>query len=165
MVGSNEVRMTRLVEALKELKGEFVLDGSGTNTAKGNSHAIEALCGVKPPLSISIKPPAQAKNKGSDKRFKSKRELAIEAKARGEHKCAACGLYGRHDSRNCPTFPRVPTRLQDLGDGAPERSWSVINEVLLAGENTMKDAQPLAPANALRSLGGYLPLFFLNPVC
>nr|GLL49691.1 protein FAR1-RELATED SEQUENCE 5-like [Ipomoea trifida] len=115
MVGSNEVRMTRLVEALKELKGEFVLDGSGTNTTKGNSHAIEALCGVKPPLSISIKPPAQAKNKGSGKRFKSKRELAIEAKARGE--------------------------------------------------NTMKDALPLAPANALRSLGGYLPLFFLYPVC
>nr|GLL29574.1 protein FAR1-RELATED SEQUENCE 5-like [Ipomoea trifida] len=165
MVGSNEVRMTRLVEALKELKGEFVLDGSGTNTAKGNSRAIEALYGVKPPLSISIKPPAQAKNKGSCKRFKSKRELAIEAKARGEHKYAACGLYGRHDSRNCPTFPRVPTRLQDMGDGAPERSWSVINELLLAGENTMKDAQPLAPANALRSLGGYLPLFFLYPVC
>lgn len=48
MVGSNESRMTRMVEVLKGLKAEFVLDGSGTDTAKGNSHAIEALCGVRP---------------------------------------------------------------------------------------------------------------------
>ncbi|XP_019184311.1 PREDICTED: protein FAR1-RELATED SEQUENCE 5-like [Ipomoea nil] len=63
---------------LKELSVEFASDGSSTGTAKGNSAAIEALCGVQPPAFITIKAPAQAKNKGSGKRLKSSREIAIE---------------------------------------------------------------------------------------
>nr|GLL27504.1 uncharacterized protein LOC109149913 [Ipomoea trifida] len=109
MVGSNESRMTRMVEVLKGLKAEFVLDGSGTDMAKGNSHAIGrfAVSGHRSPYAISIKLLAQAKNKGSGKRFKSKRELAIEAKERCECKCATCGLYGRHDNVNSVIVPRV----------------------------------------------------------
>ncbi|XP_031126315.1 protein FAR1-RELATED SEQUENCE 5-like [Ipomoea triloba] len=107
MVGRNEGRLTRLLQAMNELKAEFVADGSSTRMVKGNTAAIQALCGVCPPQSISIKPPAQVKNKGSGKRIKSKRELAIEAREKGEHKCGACGLYGRHDRQNCPKFPRV----------------------------------------------------------
>nr|GMC64498.1 protein FAR1-RELATED SEQUENCE 5-like [Ipomoea batatas] len=107
MVGRNEGRLTRLLQAMNELKAEFVADGSSTRMVKGNTAAIQALCGVCPPQSISTKPPAQAKNRGSGKRIKSKRELAIEAREKGEHKCGACGLYRRHDRRNCPKFPRV----------------------------------------------------------
>nr|GMD97838.1 protein FAR1-RELATED SEQUENCE 5-like [Ipomoea batatas] len=82
MVGSNDGRHTRLLQVMKDLIAEFLNDGSGSDMAK---------------------------NKGSGKRIKSKRELAIEARARGERKCAACGLYGRHDSRNCVIVPRVRT--------------------------------------------------------
>nr|GME16206.1 protein FAR1-RELATED SEQUENCE 5-like [Ipomoea batatas] len=77
MVGRNEGRLTRLLQAMNELKAEFLADGSSTRIVKGNTAAIQALCSVCPPQSISIKPPAQAKNKGSGKRIKSKRELDI----------------------------------------------------------------------------------------
>lgn len=109
MVGSNDGRHTRLLQVMKDLTAEFLNDGSGSDMVKGNTAAIATLCGVSPPQTISIKPPAQAKNKGSGKRIKSKRELAIEARTRGERKYAACGLYGRHDSRNCVIVPRVRT--------------------------------------------------------
>nr|GMC77941.1 protein FAR1-RELATED SEQUENCE 5-like [Ipomoea batatas] len=114
MAGSNGGRLTRLLNDMNELKVEFLNDGSCAGMVKGNTAAIQALCGVSPPQSISIKPPAQAKNKGSGKRIKSKRELAIEARERGEHKCGACGLYGRHDPRNCPTVPRVDSGEQSI---------------------------------------------------
>ncbi|XP_019163433.1 PREDICTED: protein FAR1-RELATED SEQUENCE 5-like [Ipomoea nil] len=103
LVGESTARQARMVQVLKELSKEFACDGTNTGTAKGNSAAIAALCGVQPPQSITIKPPAQAKNKGSGKRLKSNREIAIENSAKVGRKCGLCGEYACHNARSCPS--------------------------------------------------------------
>ncbi|XP_019174243.1 PREDICTED: protein FAR1-RELATED SEQUENCE 5-like [Ipomoea nil] len=107
MVGESMVRQARMVEVLKELRDEFASDGTIICEAKGNRAAIEALCGVKPPPCITIKPPAQAKNKGSGKRIKSTREIAIENSGKAGRKCGVCGEYARHNARSCPSKQRA----------------------------------------------------------
>ncbi|XP_019166895.1 PREDICTED: protein FAR1-RELATED SEQUENCE 5-like [Ipomoea nil] len=102
MVGSNTVRQTRMLQVIEELRDEFLSDGMGVNPPKGNGVAIAALCGVEPPTSITIKPPAQAKNKGTGKRIKSQRELAIERSGKACRKCGVCGEYAHHNARSCP---------------------------------------------------------------
>ncbi|XP_019179213.1 PREDICTED: protein FAR1-RELATED SEQUENCE 5-like [Ipomoea nil] len=103
LVGNSLERQTRMVSILKDLNAEFSSDGLSTNPVKGNRVAIQALCGVEPPESITIKPPAQAKNKGTGKRIKSHREIAIEKNAKIGRKCGICGKYARHNARSCPS--------------------------------------------------------------
>ncbi|XP_019157207.1 PREDICTED: protein FAR1-RELATED SEQUENCE 5-like [Ipomoea nil] len=107
MVGESMVCQARMVEVLKELRDEFASDGTIICEAKGNRAAIEALCGVQPPPCITIKPPAQAKNKGSGKRIKSTREIAIENSGKAGRKCGVCGEYARHNARSCPSKQRA----------------------------------------------------------
>ncbi|XP_019190597.1 PREDICTED: protein FAR1-RELATED SEQUENCE 5-like [Ipomoea nil] len=102
MVGSNTVRQTRMLQVIEELRDEFLSDGMSVNPPKGKGVAIAALCGVEPPTSITIKPPAQAKNKGTGKRIKSQRELAIERSGKACRKCGVCGEYAHHNARSCP---------------------------------------------------------------
>ncbi|XP_019160066.1 PREDICTED: protein FAR1-RELATED SEQUENCE 5-like [Ipomoea nil] len=102
MVGSNKVRQTRMLQVIKELRDEFLGDGMGVDLPKGNDVVIAALCGVEPPMSIIIKPPSQAKNKGTSKRIKSQRELAIERSGKACRKCGVCGEYTHHNARSCP---------------------------------------------------------------
>ncbi|XP_019160887.1 PREDICTED: protein FAR1-RELATED SEQUENCE 5-like [Ipomoea nil] len=65
LVGTNTDWQTRMLQILEDLKEEFMTDGSNVAPAKGNNAAIVALYGVAPPASITIKPPPQAKNKGT----------------------------------------------------------------------------------------------------
>ncbi|XP_019179706.1 PREDICTED: protein FAR1-RELATED SEQUENCE 5-like [Ipomoea nil] len=102
LVGNNTDRKSRLVQVLEDLKREFMSAGPNVAPAKGNNAAIVALCGVAPPASITIKPPAQAKNKGTGKRIKSQRELAVLSSAKIGRKCGVCGEYARHNARSCP---------------------------------------------------------------
>ncbi|XP_019153449.1 PREDICTED: uncharacterized protein LOC109149913 [Ipomoea nil] len=103
LVGESTTRQGRMVQVLKELQAEFASDGTGTEATKGNSAAIQALCVVQPPTTITIKAPAQAKNKGSGKRLKSSREIAIESNGKVGRKCGLCGEYARHNARSCPS--------------------------------------------------------------
>nr|GMD89662.1 protein FAR1-RELATED SEQUENCE 5-like [Ipomoea batatas] len=93
-----------MVQVLHELREEFSSSGTSTsnNNVRGNMGTVEAFCGVKRPVSIRIQAPAQAKNKGSGKRIKSKRELAIVASQLGRRKCHRCDQRNGHDARNCP---------------------------------------------------------------
>ncbi|XP_019179712.1 PREDICTED: protein FAR1-RELATED SEQUENCE 5-like [Ipomoea nil] len=75
---SKTMRQTRMLQVIQDLRDEFLCDGMGDDPAKGNRLAIATLCGVQPPASKTIKPPAQAKNKGTAKRIKNQRELAKE---------------------------------------------------------------------------------------
>ncbi|XP_019150612.1 PREDICTED: protein FAR1-RELATED SEQUENCE 9-like [Ipomoea nil] len=103
LVGESTTRQARMVQVLKELRAEFASDGTTTGATNGNSAAIKTLCGVQPPTNITIKAPAQAKNKGSGKRLKSSREIAIENSGKVGRKCGLCGEYARHNARSCPS--------------------------------------------------------------
>ncbi|XP_031099741.1 protein FAR1-RELATED SEQUENCE 5-like [Ipomoea triloba] len=67
LVGNNSGRVSRMVQVLQELRGEFTSGDNSAGHVGGNMSAIEAFCGVSRPRSITIKAPAQAKNKGSGK--------------------------------------------------------------------------------------------------
>ncbi|XP_019197079.1 PREDICTED: protein FAR1-RELATED SEQUENCE 5-like [Ipomoea nil] len=107
MVGESTVRQARMVQVLKELRDEFASDCEIIGAAKSNRATIEAFCGVQPPPCITIKPLAQAKNKGSGKRIKSNRDIAIEKSVKVGRKCGVCGEYARHNARSCPSKQRV----------------------------------------------------------
>ncbi|XP_019157186.1 PREDICTED: protein FAR1-RELATED SEQUENCE 5-like [Ipomoea nil] len=102
LVGNSTEREARMVEVLKGLIMEFANDGGTMDPITGNRAAIQALCGVQPPQIITIKAPAQAKNKGTGKRIKSSRELAIEKSVKIGRKCGICGKYAHHNARSCP---------------------------------------------------------------
>ncbi|XP_019193982.1 PREDICTED: uncharacterized protein LOC109187981 [Ipomoea nil] len=103
MVGNSLEWQTRMVSVLKDLTTEFASDGLTVNPVKGNRAAIQALCGVEPPERITILAPTQAKNKGTGKRIKSNREMAIEKNSKPGRKCGICGKYDRHNARSCPS--------------------------------------------------------------
>ncbi|XP_019166907.1 PREDICTED: protein FAR1-RELATED SEQUENCE 5-like [Ipomoea nil] len=103
LVGNSLERQTRMVAVLQGLTAEFASDGISVNPVKGNRAAIQALCGVDPSQSITIQAPTQAKNKGTEKRIKSSRELAIEKNVKHGRKCGICGKYTRHNARSCPS--------------------------------------------------------------
>nr|GMD12660.1 protein FAR1-RELATED SEQUENCE 5-like [Ipomoea batatas] len=46
MVGNSESRMSRMLQVLKELRQEFLIDGTSSSHGKGHSVAIQALCGA-----------------------------------------------------------------------------------------------------------------------
>nr|GLL44675.1 uncharacterized protein LOC109149913 [Ipomoea trifida] len=102
LVGNSTYRMTRMGQVLQEMKAELLSDSNGQEQVMGNKHAIEALCGVVAPSEISIKPPVVAKNKGTGKRIKGKREIAIAESLKGKRKCGTCKQFARHNSRTCP---------------------------------------------------------------
>ncbi|XP_019196051.1 PREDICTED: protein FAR1-RELATED SEQUENCE 5-like [Ipomoea nil] len=102
LVGTNTDRQSRMLQVLEDLKEEFMSAGSNVAPTKGNNAAIVALCGVAPPASITILPPVQAKNKGTDRRIKSQRELAVLSSGKIGHKCGVCGEYARYNARSCP---------------------------------------------------------------
>ncbi|XP_019190591.1 PREDICTED: protein FAR1-RELATED SEQUENCE 9-like [Ipomoea nil] len=103
MVGNSLERQTRMVSVLKDLTIEFTSDDLTVNHVKGNRTAIQALCGVEPPKRITILAPAQAKNKGTGKRIKSNREMAIEKSSKPGRKCGICGKYAQHNACSCPS--------------------------------------------------------------
>jgi len=66
---------------------------------------IESYYESSKPSDISILPPKNAKNKGSGKRMKGKKDLAMDASKKGLRKCYTCDVYlendNRHDSSSC----------------------------------------------------------------
>ncbi|XP_019193895.1 PREDICTED: protein FAR1-RELATED SEQUENCE 5-like [Ipomoea nil] len=103
LAGNSIERQARMVSVLKGLTAEFGSDGLTVSPVKGNRAAIQALCGVEPPQSITIQAPPQAKDKGTGKRIKSSREIAIEKNAKVGRKCGICGKYAHHNARSCPS--------------------------------------------------------------
>lgn len=52
---------------------------------------------------ITIHPPKMSMTKGSGRRIKEGKELAMERQKKRPCLCGACGLQAYHDSRNCPS--------------------------------------------------------------
>lgn len=52
---------------------------------------------------VEIHPPQISKTKGSGKRIKGGKEVAIEQQGKRTRLCKSCGQYAYHDSRNCLT--------------------------------------------------------------
>nr|GLL41968.1 protein FAR1-RELATED SEQUENCE 5-like [Ipomoea trifida] len=84
---------------IKEYKDMLLSDPSCCSSVVGKRSIIEAVCGSSVPSEVSVLPPKKAKNKGSGKRIKGFKEIAIE-ESKKERTCKTCNKPG-HDSRNC----------------------------------------------------------------
>ncbi|VFQ73603.1 unnamed protein product [Cuscuta campestris] len=63
---------------------------------------FESFYGIASPSEVRVLPPEKVHNKGSGKRIKSAKELAIEQSKKHKRLCRTCNQTGFHDSRNCP---------------------------------------------------------------
>nr|GMC80208.1 protein FAR1-RELATED SEQUENCE 5-like [Ipomoea batatas] len=86
-------------QIIKEHKDMLLSDLGCCSSVVGKRSIIEAVCGSSVPSEVSVLPPKKAKNKGSGKRIKGFKEIAIE-ESKKERTCKTCNKPG-HDSRNC----------------------------------------------------------------
>ncbi|XP_019164304.1 PREDICTED: protein FAR1-RELATED SEQUENCE 5-like [Ipomoea nil] len=105
LAGSNMERLAAFSQVINEQK-QLLLSGKEKLSPQHNRRiVIESYCGSTEISEINILPPKHAKNKGSGKRIKSSKELAME-KEEGR-RCNFCGVRGdHHDTRTCPLNPK-----------------------------------------------------------
>ncbi|XP_031106226.1 protein FAR1-RELATED SEQUENCE 5-like [Ipomoea triloba] len=112
LAGDNSDRVSELSRILRELKLSFVGADSTLGSSVGKSGVIRFFGGVLASSEIVVQPPTVAKNKGSWKRYKISKELAMEKAAQFTRECATCHKCNGHDSRNCPLNPKSKSNVQ-----------------------------------------------------
>ncbi|XP_019153443.1 PREDICTED: protein FAR1-RELATED SEQUENCE 5-like [Ipomoea nil] len=70
--------------------------------ARGKRAIMESYCGAPAPESVSVHPPPVVSNKGSGKRLRSAREIAMKEQSKKKRTCKTCGFATGHNSRSCP---------------------------------------------------------------
>nr|GMC74335.1 protein FAR1-RELATED SEQUENCE 5-like [Ipomoea batatas] len=101
LVSEDNKQIEALTRLLREHKQALMLDRGPTEQSRKNIEIVEELCGTVTQVDVCIRPHIVAKNKGSGKRIKGKREITIEAGAKRACRCHKCDQYGHHDCCNC----------------------------------------------------------------
>nr|GMC74131.1 protein FAR1-RELATED SEQUENCE 5-like [Ipomoea batatas] len=109
----NNKRVSALAQVLQEHRENSTGDLLASEPRTVKEDIIRSFCGTTSSPNIVVHPPTISNNKGSGKRFKSSKELALEQAAKGERKCWTCKKYGHHDSRNCELRPKTKKRKSD----------------------------------------------------
>ncbi|XP_019178624.1 PREDICTED: protein FAR1-RELATED SEQUENCE 5-like [Ipomoea nil] len=105
LVGSNMEQLAAFSQVINEQKQLLMSGKEKLSPQHSRKTVIESFCGSTEISEINILPPKHAKNKGSGKRIKSSKELAME-KEKGR-RCNFCGVRGdQHDTRTCPLNPK-----------------------------------------------------------
>ncbi|XP_019158687.1 PREDICTED: protein FAR1-RELATED SEQUENCE 3-like [Ipomoea nil] len=99
VVQSDIDRLKVFSQIIKDHKDMLLADKGGCSSAVDKRLVIESICGSSVPSEVSILPPNKAKNKGSGRRIKRCKEIAIE-QSKKERTCKTCNKPN-HDSRNC----------------------------------------------------------------
>ncbi|XP_019188957.1 PREDICTED: uncharacterized protein LOC109183326 [Ipomoea nil] len=92
-------QMTHVIEEFEATLCEEEEDGAAENAKRV---IMEAYYGVLAPETIKVHPPTVVKTKGSCKRMKSAKEVALTAQVKKNRTCKTCGLASGHNSRSCP---------------------------------------------------------------
>ncbi|KAK1256749.1 DNA damage-binding protein 1a [Acorus gramineus] len=71
------------------------------------------------PSTIEVRPPNISHTKGSGKRWKGGREIAMEEKEKVRRTCSVCGKKDKHNKRSCPLLKEI-SKVEDV----PRRRWS-----------------------------------------
>ncbi|XP_019198073.1 PREDICTED: protein FAR1-RELATED SEQUENCE 5-like [Ipomoea nil] len=72
------------------------------DAASGKQAIMKSYCGVPAPETITVHQPPVTSNKGSGKRMRSAKELAMKEQNRKKRTCKTCGMADGHNSRSCP---------------------------------------------------------------
>ncbi|XP_019157461.1 PREDICTED: protein FAR1-RELATED SEQUENCE 5-like [Ipomoea nil] len=99
MVQSDIDHLKVFSQIIKDHKDMLLDDKGGCSSTVDKRSVIESICGSSVPSKVSILPPNKAKNKGSGRRIKGCKEIAIE-QSKKERTCKTCNKPN-HDSRNC----------------------------------------------------------------
>ncbi|XP_019166905.1 PREDICTED: protein FAR1-RELATED SEQUENCE 5-like [Ipomoea nil] len=103
--GSNIEQLAAFSQVINEQKQLLLSGKEKLSPQHSRRTVIESYCGSTEISEINILPPKHAKNKGSGKRIKSSKELAME-KEEGR-RCNFCGVRGdHHDTRTFPLNPK-----------------------------------------------------------
>ncbi|XP_019172000.1 PREDICTED: protein FAR1-RELATED SEQUENCE 5-like [Ipomoea nil] len=78
MVQSDIDRLKVFSQIIKDHKDMLLADKGGCSSTVDKRSVIESICGSSVPSEVSILPPNKAKNKGSGRRIKGCKEIAIE---------------------------------------------------------------------------------------
>ncbi|XP_031111988.1 uncharacterized protein LOC116015962 [Ipomoea triloba] len=92
--------LQQLAHILKEKEKCFIHEDTVQKASVDQSNPPQEFYDRGGPSTTTIRCPKVAKNKGSGKRLKSAKEIAVEKKANEERTCATCGKSDGHDSRN-----------------------------------------------------------------
>ncbi|XP_019157767.1 PREDICTED: protein FAR1-RELATED SEQUENCE 1-like [Ipomoea nil] len=87
---------------MEEFEATFGEHERADLNVSGKRAIMESYCGVVTPKTIEVHPPPVAKTKGSGKRMKSAREIAMTEHYKKKRTCKTCGLADGHNSRSCP---------------------------------------------------------------
>lgn len=97
---SNEEDLKMVIEVCNSMKKKLTVSGE---KVVSKSNDLESFTGCSVPKEIEIHPPKPSTTKGSGKRIKGGKEMAMEQQEKHRRHCKCCGQYAYHDSRNCPT--------------------------------------------------------------
>ncbi|XP_019164325.1 PREDICTED: protein FAR1-RELATED SEQUENCE 5-like [Ipomoea nil] len=95
-------KLRQLTDVIEDFQGQMREDGQEGSTVNGKQAVMETYCGVPAPNTIVVHPPTVANTKGSGKRMKSAKELAMAEQVKKKRTCKTCGLATGHNSRSCP---------------------------------------------------------------
>ncbi|XP_031090997.1 protein FAR1-RELATED SEQUENCE 5-like [Ipomoea triloba] len=112
LAGGNSDRVSELSRILKDLKISFVDADSSMGSSVGKTGVIRSFGGVLTSSEVVVHPPTVAKNKGSGKRYKTAKEIAMEKAAEFTRECATCHKCNGHDTRNCQLNPKSKANVQ-----------------------------------------------------
>ncbi|KAL3646814.1 hypothetical protein CASFOL_009358 [Castilleja foliolosa] len=103
LIDGNAEKMNSYLESITELRDSISnQDSSSTNVSAKRNLFLKHFNVDSLPEDAMIRNPAPAKNKGSGRRIKSSKEIAIESSNKPLRLCRKCNQKTNHDSRNCP---------------------------------------------------------------
>ncbi|XP_019159474.1 PREDICTED: protein FAR1-RELATED SEQUENCE 5-like [Ipomoea nil] len=94
-------KLRQLTDVIEDFQGQMREDGQEGSTVNGKQAVMETYCGVPAPNTIVVHLPTVANTKGSGKRMKSVKELAMAEQVKKKRTCKTCGLETGHNSRSC----------------------------------------------------------------
>lgn len=97
--GNDGASIDELLSVVRKMRAEK--ERSGTLVKFSKMDIIESFVGVSKSSKVDIKVPEICRNKGTGKRFKSGKEVAMDASNKRKRKCKVCGKTN-HDKRTCP---------------------------------------------------------------
>ncbi|XP_019179512.1 PREDICTED: protein FAR-RED IMPAIRED RESPONSE 1-like [Ipomoea nil] len=103
MAQRDPTKLKQIRNALTEIETTWCNNGEDdVAVEKGKQSIKETFCGAPTPDTITVHPPAVSSTKGSGKRMRTAKEIAMKEQNKKKRTCKTCGLATGHNSRSCP---------------------------------------------------------------
>jgi len=107
----NEEDLKIVIEMCNDMKKKMAVSGA---KAISKTKDLESFVGCSLPDEIKIHLPNPFNTKGSGKRIKGGKEVAMDQQQKRQRHCSVCGQYAYHDARNCPVKEKKSLIQEDV---------------------------------------------------